>query len=338
MPSRPSFPVAVTIGDPAGIGPEVVLKSLSQIPSFQKKVLVVGGFPILDRYNKKYKLGLTLRTADPDNPTPVEGAVAVLNVRTEVDRKKIVGTSSPVCGRAAVEYLKAAVSLILGGKVRALATAPINKNSIHKAGYSYPGHTEMLADWTGTRRFAMMFASDRLKVVLATIHLPLARVKGTISKELLEEKIFLIHRFFNSLDIKNPRIAVAGVNPHAGEEGIFGDEERKIVVPAIRRMAKKGIRVSGPFPADTLFVKSRLAEYDVVLAMYHDQGLIPAKLLAFNRLVNVTLGLPFLRTSVDHGTAFDIAGKNRANPSSMISAIRLALRWGRRFSVRERRS
>jgi len=326
------FPVAVTMGDPSGIGPEVVLKSLTVHPSFRKKTLIIGNFNLLQSINTRYRLGLPLVRIKNREKIPDPNSVAIFDVSTSGKNRFTLGRCSAKSGRAAVQYLKTAVSFLENGIVGSLATAPINKESVHLAGYDYPGHTEMLAEWTGTKRFAMMFVSSRMKVVLATIHLPLSKVKRTIRKSLIEEKIQLIHDSLKTLGIDLPKIAVSGLNPHAGEGGIFGTEEKQTIRPAIHKMGRKGIRVSGPYPADTLFIPSQLKQFDAFLAMYHDQGLIPVKALSFNKIVNVTLGLPFVRTSVDHGTAFDIVGKNLADSSSMSAAIRLALSWSRKMS------
>jgi 4-hydroxythreonine-4-phosphate dehydrogenase len=303
-------------------------------PAFWKRIVVVGDLSLLQSLNKRYRLGLSITEMKNFGEARDSGSVAVLDVSTSGKERFLEGRCSAKSGEAAVGYLKEAVSLIGSGLAGALVTAPINKKSIHLAGYDYPGHTEMLAEWTGTRRYAMMFVSDRMKVALATIHLPLSAVKRAIRRSLIEEKIDLVHNTLTALGMERPNIAVSGLNPHAGEGEIFGSEEKEIIRPAIRNMVRKGIRVSGPYPADTLFIPSRLKQFDAFLAMYHDQGLIPIKALSFNRMVNVTLGLPFIRTSVDHGTAFDIAGKNRADPSSMTAAIRLALDWSGKMKRR----
>jgi len=208
--------------------------------------------------------------------------------------------------------------------VAAIATAPVNKLAFARAGLPWKGHTDLLAHLTGSTRVAMMFWSEPLKVVLATIHIPLASVTNALTRELMDDIIDLSARELPRFGLEKPRLAVAGLNPHAGEEGLLGHEERKVLRPAIETAQKRGIRIDGPFPGDTVFGRAVRGEFDAVIACYHDQGLIPVKLLAFGRAVNVTLGLPIIRTSVDHGTAFDIAGKNIADPSSMIEATLLA--------------
>jgi 4-hydroxythreonine-4-phosphate dehydrogenase len=208
----------------------------------------------------------------------------------------------------------------------AIATAPINKEAWRLAGLPWTGHTDLLAHLTGARDVAMMFYSDTLRVVLATIHIPLAEVPRALTRESLESTIVLSASELPRFGCVAPRLAVAGLNPHAGEHGLFGREEQDVIAPAVARCRARGIDVSGPYPADTLFVRAHRGEFDAVIACYHDQGLIPVKLVAFGHAVNVTLGLPIVRTSVDHGTAFDIAGKGVADPESMIAAVLLAAR------------
>src|SRR5690606_493471 len=215
------------------------------------------------------------------------------------------------------------------GRVDAIATAPINKAAFSAAGLPWKGHTDLLAHLTGAPRGVMMFHSDTLRVVLATVHIPLAAVPGAVTSELIEDVVSLTASELPRFGIATPRLAVAGLNPHAGEEGLLGDEDERVLRPAIARCAARGIDVRGPFPADTVFVRAMRGEFDVVVACYHDQGLIPVKMAAFGRAVNVTLGLPIIRTSVDHGTAFDIAGKGMADASSMIEAVKLAARLAR---------
>src|SRR5579864_7294988 len=276
--------VAITAGDPAGIGPEIAARA----------------------------------AADPRVRAVCEPVVYAPGALFTP------GVLSADAGRAAYDVIVRAVDDARGGKVDALATAPVNKEAFRLAGLPWHGHTDLLAHLTGARDVAMMFDSDVLRVVLATIHLPLAEVPRALTAASLEATITLTARELPRFGIPVPRIAVAGLNPHAGEHGLFGNEEETSIVPAIRACRQKGIEVSGPFPGDTVFVRARKGEFDVVVACYHDQGLIPVKLVAFGRAVNVTLGLPIIRTSVDHGTAFDIAGRGVADPGSMIAAVQLA--------------
>jgi 4-hydroxythreonine-4-phosphate dehydrogenase len=283
--------VAITVGDPAGIGPEIAAKAAAD-----PRVLAVCE-PVLYA---------------PD--------------RIEV----VPGVLSALAGRVAYDVIVRAVGDALRGEVQAIATAPVNKEAFRLAGVPWNGHTDLLAHLTGASHVAMMFESEALRVVLATVHIPLVEVPRTLTKASLEATIDLTARELPRFGVARPRIAVAGLNPHAGEHGLFGSEEQSVIGPAVDACRTRGIDVSGPFPADTVFVRARRGEFDVVIACYHDQGLIPVKLVAFGKAVNVTLGLPIVRTSVDHGTAFDIAGKGVADPESMIAAVLLAARLAAR--------
>jgi 4-hydroxythreonine-4-phosphate dehydrogenase len=239
------------------------------------------------------------------------------------------GVLSAAAGQAAYDAIVRAVDDAKSGAIDGIATAPINKEALRLAGHPWNGHTNLLAHLTGSEHVAMMFFSEQLRVVLATVHVPLAAVPGLLTERLMTQTIALTARELPKFDKMPPRIAVAGLNPHAGEHGLFGCEEDTAIRPAIASCRARGIDVSGPFPADTLFVRAHKGEFDVVIACYHDQGLIPVKLLAFGRAVNVTLGLPIVRTSVDHGTAFDIAGRGVADASSLVEAVVLAARLAR---------
>jgi 4-hydroxythreonine-4-phosphate dehydrogenase len=280
--------VAITAGDPAGIGPEIARKAASHP-----------------------------RVREACDPV-IYGAPA--------DRTFEAGVLSPDAGRAAYDAICTAVRDAQAGVVDAVATAPVNKLAFARAGLPWKGHTDLLAHLTGSARAAMMFWSEPLKVVLATVHVPLADVPRMLTAELLRTIIDLTACELPRFGIPQPRIALAGLNPHAGEDGLLGREDEQVLRPAVAAAHAAGIDVSGPYPGDTIFVRASRGEFDVVIACYHDQGLIPVKLLAFGESVNVTLGLPIIRTSVDHGTAFDIAGKNVADPSSMIAATLLAAR------------
>ena len=284
--------IAITSGDPAGIGPEIAQKAADDPRVRDACEPVVYGPPPGARFT--------------------------------------LGELSADAGKAAYDTLCSAVKDAQAGVVAAVATAPVNKLAFARAGLPWKGHTDLLAHLTGSSRVAMMFWSEPLKVVLATIHIPLASVPGALTRELVDEIIELSSRELPRFGIAQPRLAVAGLNPHAGEDGLLGEEERTVLRPAIEAAQKRGLQVDGPFPGDTVFGRAVRGEFDAVIACYHDQGLIPVKLLAFGRAVNVTLGLPIIRTSVDHGTAFDIAGKNVADPSSMIEATLLAARLATR--------
>jgi 4-hydroxythreonine-4-phosphate dehydrogenase len=283
--------IALTVGDPSGIGPEIVVKA-SQDP----RVLAVCE-PIV------------YGPVDPD----ALGAFPA-------------GTVNAAAGRSAYDTIVRATTDALTGRVEAIATAPLNKAALAAAGFEWRGHTDLLAHLCQSPEVAMMFWSERLRVVLATVHIPLAEVPRAVTTEGLVSLISLTARSLPRFGVPRPRIAVAGLNPHAGEDGLLGSEDRAVMAPAVARAREGGIEVSGPYPADTLFVRAAAGEFDVVIAAYHDQGLVPVKLLAFGKSVNVTLGLPIIRTSVDHGTAFDIARKGVADPGSMVEATLLAAR------------
>jgi 4-hydroxythreonine-4-phosphate dehydrogenase len=277
--------IAITVGDPSGIGPEIAGKA----------------------------------AADPRVRAVCEPVVYGLEASGFAP-----GRVSAEAGRAACDAIERAVRDAQAGRVAALATAPINKEALALAGRHWRGHTDMLAELTGAPRVAMLFYAERLRVVLATIHVPLADVPRLLTRDRLRDVIELTAAALPRFGFPRPRLALAGLNPHAGEHGVLGAEEQTTLEPAVQAARAAGIDVSGPLPADTVFVRALSGEFDAVIACYHDQGLIPVKLVAFGQAVNVTLGLPIIRTSVDHGTAFDIAGRGVANPESMIQAVLLA--------------
>ena len=289
--------VAITVGDPSGIGPEIAIKA-----SRDPRVIGVCR-PVL--YGP--------HTADALAPFP----------------RGVVDAAS---GRAAYDAIVSATNDARAGRVHAVATAPINKAAFAAAGLPWKGHTELLAHLCSVQDVAMMFWSEKLRVVLATVHIPLAHVSRELTRGRLRSVIELTAGSLPRFGLMSPRLAVAGLNPHAGEDGLLGTEDREVMAPAVSEARAKGIDVSGPWPADTVFVRAARGEFDAVIAAYHDQGLIPVKLVAFGQAVNVTLGLPIVRTSVDHGTAFDIAGKDVADPGSLIEAVVLAARLAVRAS------
>jgi 4-hydroxythreonine-4-phosphate dehydrogenase len=280
--------IALTVGDPAGIGPEIAAKAAAD--------------------------ARVLAACDPVIYEPPNAAAFA------------AGELSAAAGRAAYECIVRAVADARAGVVHGIATAPVNKLAFARAGLPWRGHTDLLAHLCGVSRVAMLFHAPELNVVLATVHIPLTDVSRVLTRELVEGTIRLTADALPAFGIDRPRIALAGLNPHAGEDGLLGSEEQSVLVPAAEAARQAGIDVRGPFPADTVFTRAARGEFDVVIACYHDQGLIPIKLLAFGRAVNVTIGLPIVRTSVDHGTAFDIAGKGIADPGSMIEAVLLAAR------------
>jgi 4-hydroxythreonine-4-phosphate dehydrogenase len=285
---------------------------------------LVGDFAHLQVCAKRFKVSLPLERIENDGPALVgKGRVGVLDLGGA--EKSSWGKIFAASGSAAVHYIVKGAQLALEGKAAALVTAPISKEAIHKAGCVFPGHTELLAHLSDRKNFAMMMVGGPFRISLLSIHMSLKEALKEVTRAKVWEKLELTHESLRRwFGIKNPKIAVAGVNPHAGENGAFGNEEKKILAPMIAKARKLGWEVSGPHPPDTLYYWVAQGRYDAVLCMYHDQGLIPFKLAVFEKGVNMTLGLPFIRTSPDHGTAFDIAGKGKADPSSMVSAIRLA--------------
>lgn len=310
----------LTMGDPMGIGPEVIVKSLSNLNLKKNDVTVIGVCQAFERWKGWKKL------ASQNN-------IHFIDVGTVHSAKsKKVQWSKKECGELSFLALKKAVSLIKSGTAKALVTAPISKENIHLAGFQFPGHTEYLCHEFGVKKFAMMLFHERLRVVLTTIHVPLQDVPRLMTKKNIIEKLFLTaNSLKKDFGIKKPRIAVCGLNPHAGEGGLIGDEEKKIILPAMRKFSKsseaKNVVVTGPISSDAVFHQALNGKYDAVLCHYHDQGLIPLKVTGFESGVNLTLGLPFVRTSPDHGTAFDIAGIGIANAASMMAAIGAALKF-----------
>lgn len=317
--------IAITMGDPAGIGPEVTLKALSHDEVRDLgRFLIFGDANILHREAKRLDLKIKLiNLSDINQAIFPPNAVEIINL-TILNPTHKDGIPSAETGDAAFKYIKSAALAAIKGDIGAVVTAPISKEALNMAGHNYPGHTEILADLCKTEDYAMMLAGPHLRVVLCTIHVPYAKVPSLLTRELVSKTIRITHESLSRYLGKRPRIAVAALNPHAGEGGIFGKEEVDIIRPAVDEALSRGIDVSGPHPPDTLFHYAAKGDYDAVVCMYHDQGLIPLKLLDFEKGVNVTLGLPITRTSVDHGTAFDIAGKGVADPSSMIEAIKMA--------------
>jgi 4-hydroxythreonine-4-phosphate dehydrogenase len=316
--------LAITMGDPAGVGPEIIIKAInsSEVRNHCYP-LVIGDAHIMEEALSLLKLPIRLRIIkSPDESRPSAKTIEFIN--TGMIKKFIKNKPTAEGGKSCVSYIKKAVEFALSKQVDGIVTAPISKESLKMAGFKWPGHTEMLADLTNTKDYAMMLVGGPLRVILVTIHTALKNVPDLITKHRVLKTIRLAKKTCDMLNIKNPRIAVAGLNPHAGEAGIFGDEEIRKIIPAVKEAQKEGINVSGPYPPDTVFHKAYKGDVDIVVCMYHDQGLIPLKMLAFDKGVNVTIGLPFVRTSPDHGTAYDIAWKGIANPSSMIEAIKVA--------------
>ncbi len=317
--------IGITMGCPAGIGPEIILKALYKKKELLEYSFVIGDIGVLNYTKDNLKIDIEIAPIK-DSKQTIANKINVLPI-TQLDISKLkLGSPNKTTGEASYKYIKKAIDLALSKEISAIVTAPISKIGLKYAGIDFPGHTEILAHFSQCSKYAMMLAGSRLKVVLVTIHCALKEVASLISQEKIVDLLILIDQSFRrDLGINNPRIAVCGLNPHAGESGMFGREEIEIIEPAIKRAQDIGINAKGPFPPDTLFYRAANGDFDVVLCQYHDQGLIPLKLLHFRDGVNVTLGLPFIRTSVDHGTAYDISGKNLADPTSLIEAIYMAL-------------
>lgn len=309
--------VIITMGDPSGVGPEVTLKALAspQVKGLAN-FLVIGDKSVLARQARD---------------TGCKVHPHILDLANVNAKSFAYGKQDALFGDASIQYIDMALELVAGGSAGAIVTAPVNKASVKKSGIDdFQGHTEYIADKFKVKKFAMMFAAAGLRVALVTRHIALKDVARILSADMIYDTIELTHRYLEKyFRIKNPRIAVCGLNPHAGEDGSFGNEEARLIAPALKNAAHLSKNISGPIPADVAFYGAINKRYDAVVAMYHDQGLAPFKMLYFESGVNLTLGLPFIRTSPDHGTAFNIAGKGKADPRSMIEAIKLACRLQR---------
>ena len=318
--------LAITMGDPSGIGPEVAVRGLSNPEVYGiSRPLIVGDLSVIKATIEGLRAAVDLkRVTDVSGADFRAGRIDVLdlgNVKlAELEKARV----SAMAGKAAFEYIIRGIDLALSAKVDGLVTCPINKDAIRRAGHAFPGHTEILAERTRSREFGMMLVSGDLRVVLVTIHVALEEAIRMLSEERILKAVRLAHHGGTMMGIDRPRIAVPGLNPHSGEGGMFGREEIEIIAPAVKKAREMGYDAQGPFAPDTVFYRALNGEFDFVTAMYHDQGLIPIKLIGFGNAVNVTLGLPIIRTSVDHGTAFEIAWQFRASAGSLIEAIRFA--------------
>ncbi|MEQ9502118.1 MAG: 4-hydroxythreonine-4-phosphate dehydrogenase PdxA [Deltaproteobacteria bacterium] len=330
MTASPRPLLAITMGDPAGIGPEVVVKAASVGDVRACGDLVVfGDRTLLERVAADVSISIEIVPVDSPEAarehtsTKTLPVIAVSDLADDADLAW--GKPSKRSDAVQIQYIRAAYEAVVSDAADAIVTAPISKASLKRAGADFPGHTEMLASWCGVQGPLMMLAGPTLKVIPMTIHVPLRDVASLLTQEKIESALRVtdetLRQFFWR---RRPRIVVAGLNPHAGEGGMFGDEEQRIIRPAVEACSEAGIDVAGPFPADTVYQRTVSGEFDVVIGMYHDQALIPLKLFDFDQAVNVTLGLPIIRTSVDHGTAYDIAGRGVASAGSMMAALRLA--------------
>lgn len=326
MPKRLPL-LGITMGDPAGIGPEVIAKAIAdrRLRAVCRPI-VIGSFPVMERTINSLKLSLRVRRLDDhESGAWRAGTVPVLDPLETPLGKFSPGVAAAETGGASVAFIKKGVELAQAGCIDGIVTAPINKEAINLAGCRYPGHTELLADLTKTPESGMMIVGGPLRIMFVTTHVAIRNLPALLTKAKIEKGIRLAQRALTDLfGIKKPKIGVAALNPHAGEHGLFGDEEARVILPASKAARAQGILASDPLPADTLFGKAARGDYDGVVALYHDQGLIPLKLVAFGTCVNLTVGLPIIRTSVDHGTAFDIVGKGIADPGSLREAVTLA--------------
>lgn len=334
--------IGITMGDPAGIGPEIAVKSLGKKEIYEKCIpIVIGDLEALKEANEFTELNLKLNEIKDTNQAKGEyGTIDYINLNFLAPRGWEYKKVSALTGKAAFNYVKKGIELALEGKLHAVTTGPINKESINLAGYHYSGHTEIFAELTKTKDYAMMLVSKDLRVIHATTHVSMRRACELITEKRIYTVIKLANEAMKMMNIEEPRIAVAGLNAHCSENGLFGNEEGETIIPAVEQAREQGIKVDGPIPPDTVFVKALAGQYDIVVAMYHDQGHIPIKLTGFkldiatNKFtsvsgVNCTIGLPIIRTSVDHGTAFGKAGEGRANEESLIEAIDLAVKMAK---------
>ncbi len=317
-------PIGITLGDPAGIGPEIVARLFCE--PLEASCIVIGDAAMLHRAIRRLGAGLTIREIE----TPAQAACAPgtidLIAASALPEDLALGRVDARAGGASFDYVQRAIDEVMAGRIAAIVTGPISKEAWAAAGIRYPGHTDLLAARAGVRDYAMMLANDVLRVVLVSIHVALADAVRAVTPQAELRAIRLTHRAVLEFGIPHPRVAVAGLNPHAGEAGAFGREEIEVIAPAIAQARAEGIDATGPFAGDTVFMRARNGEFDAVVAQYHDQGLIPIKYLGLDDGVNITLGLPFIRTSPDHGTAFDIAGTGQASPASLRAALRQAVR------------
>lgn len=316
-------PLAITMGDASGIGPEIVAKTLAK---GDERAVIFGSHLVMEDAVHRLGLDLTVRhIAGPEDARFEPRSIEIVEA-TQIIALPPLGTVNATSGQASFDAILAAIAAAKAGKVSGIVTAPINKEAMGSAGIRYPGHTEILADYGGAKRVAMMLANDDIRTVPVTIHTSLRKAIDQADFDAQMSAIRLANEGGKALGIAAPRVAVAGLNPHAGEGGLFGDEEIRIIRPAIEAARDEGIEASGPWPGDTVYMQARKGRFDVVVAQYHDQGLIPVKYLGLEKGVNITLGLPFVRTSPDHGTAFDIAGQGIADPASLETALAYARR------------
>lgn len=310
----------ITLGDPCGVGPEVTLKALKKEPKYQDRAILFGCLPILQYYNDKFDYGFSFRKIHAMEEVQ-PGVINVYDANPLPLEKIQIGKTTPEGGACAFLNVKAAIEFAKRKEIGCVVTAPLNKEAMHLAGYPFAGHTEIFAEYTEGKSYAMLLWSESLKTIHVTTHVSLRQACDLCKKERIIEVVKMADETLKKVGYDIPRIAVAGLNPHNGENGIFGTEELEEIIPAVKACKEMGINVEGPIPADSVFYKAKNGLYDIVVAMYHDQGHVPLKMMDFHKGVNITVGLDVVRTSVDHGTAFDIAGQGIANEGSMLEAI-----------------
>jgi 4-hydroxythreonine-4-phosphate dehydrogenase len=319
--------IGITMGDAAGVGPEIIMKSLHDALVYEScRPFVIGDSKIMKRADSFVQTGLQIRSIQTVSEAQFQyGTVDCLDLNL-LPADLPIGQVSAEAGHASFCFLKKAIELANAGEIDAICTAPLNKEALHKGGHIYPGHTEILADLTGTKDFSMMLSAPKLKVIHVTTHVGIIDAVKMINPERVYKVIRMAHETLQKAGYASPKIAVCGINPHAGENGLFGyGEEEEKIIPGVKQAQEEGIQVVGPLPADTLFFRATRGDFDIIVAMYHDQGHGPIKVLGLEAGVNITVGLPIIRTSVDHGTAFDIAGKGIADEQSMKEALRQAI-------------
>ncbi|MGB9661641.1 MAG: 4-hydroxythreonine-4-phosphate dehydrogenase PdxA [Moorellaceae bacterium] len=317
--------IGITLGDPAGVGPEIVVKALAKAEIYEvTNPVIIGEKKVLERALELTGLELKLNPVDAPREGKYEwGTIDFIDLKN-LEAEIPVGQVNPLAGKAAFEFIKKAIELALNDEIDGVATAPINKEAIHGAGINFIGHTEMFSELTGSKNTLTMFQVQNLRIFFLTRHISLLKACAQVTANRIVRTLFLCEETLHTLGFEKPRLAVAALNPHGGEGGLFGDEEVKEIIPAVEQARASGLRVEGPIAADSVFYLANKGYFDAVLSLYHDQGHIAAKMLDFERTVSVTTGLPFIRTSVDHGTAFDIAGRGVASSISMEEAIKVA--------------
>jgi len=328
MIKKPTPVVGITMGDPSGIGPEIIMKSYERRGIRKLKIVVIGDFGVmLAAYNMLNIKSFRLNRIENINECIFNNELLnILDLKLIGKKELHPGKVQAVSGNAAFECIRIAVELVKSHSIHTIVTAPLNKEALQLAGHHYSGHTEILATLTGTKDYAMLLYEKKLCVIHVSTHVSLLDAIARVKSDRIIKVIEMANAVMMKLGKEVPKIAVAGINPHAGENGLFGTEEMREITPAVNKMKEKGINVEGPIPPDTVFLQTVNGKFDIVVAMYHDQGHIPLKLIGFNSGVNVTVGLPFIRTSVDHGTAFEIAWQGKANENSMVEAIKLSIK------------